>query len=189
MRERSSRRRPVPPTVPRLMLGDLHPWQPPCHHGWHAAPGPRQGRRGLGARRLLRRRARNAPDQVGERRTVDGRDLASQPEAAPGIVVSVHHRAPQTESAKCTELGGPIGLGPTSAPGTPPGRPATAPISTLISRTSFIGPPILVVTAKPGRELITPLTRRPFVGPVQRVRRASGGSCIRREVAVAAERR
>ena len=33
----------------------------------HAAPGPRHGRRGLGARRLLRRRARNAPDQVNHR--------------------------------------------------------------------------------------------------------------------------
>ena len=98
-------------------------------HGWHVAPRPRQGRRGLGAssaildplreselhrlfkipshfgsniRVLLRRRARNAPDQVNERRAGYGRDLAGQLEAAPGIVVSAHHRAPQTESAKCT---------------------------------------------------------------------------------------
>ena len=46
--------------------------------------------------------ARKATEQVGERRVVDGRDLAGQLEAAPGIVVSAHHRAPQTESAECT---------------------------------------------------------------------------------------
>ena len=59
----------VPHPVSRRMNGDLHPWRPPCRHGWHAAPGPRQGRRGLGA---------------------------------VVAVVSAHHRAPQTESAKCT---------------------------------------------------------------------------------------
>ena len=74
-----------------------------------------------GSPSVLRRRARNAPDQFDERRAVDGCDLAGQPEAAPGIVVSVHHRAPQTESAKCTELGGPIELGPGSVPGSSPG--------------------------------------------------------------------
>ena len=58
------------------------------------------GRRGLGARWLFRRRARNAADQVDERRTGYGRDLAGQLEAAPGIVVSAHHRAPEGESAK-----------------------------------------------------------------------------------------
>ena len=46
--------------------------------------------------------ARNAADQVNQRRAVYGRDLAGQLEAAPGIVVSAHHRAPQTQSAKCT---------------------------------------------------------------------------------------
>ena len=51
---------------------------------------------------LLRRRARNAPDQVHERRAVYGREFTGQLEAAPGIVVSAHHRAPQSESAKCT---------------------------------------------------------------------------------------
>ena len=30
------------PAVSHRMHGDLHPWQPPCRHGWHAAPGPRQ---------------------------------------------------------------------------------------------------------------------------------------------------
>ena len=102
VRERSSRRRPARPAVSRRRNGDLDPWQPPCRHGWHVAPGPRQGRRGLRARRLLRRRARNAPDQVNQRHTVDGRDLAGQAEAAPGAVLSAHHRAPQTESAECT---------------------------------------------------------------------------------------
>ena len=34
-------------------------------------------------RRLLRRRARNAPDQVHERRAGYGRELTRQPEAAP----------------------------------------------------------------------------------------------------------
>ena len=50
----------------------------------------------------LRRRARNASDQVDERRAVDGREFTGQLEAALGIVVSAHHRAPQTESAECT---------------------------------------------------------------------------------------
>ena len=61
---------------------------------------PATGRRGLGARRQLRRRAGHASEQVHERRAVYGRELASQLEAAPGIVVSAHQRAPQTESAK-----------------------------------------------------------------------------------------
>ena len=55
---------------------------------------------GLTSASYFRRRARNAADQVNERRAGYGRDLAGQREAAPGIVVSVHHRAPQTESAK-----------------------------------------------------------------------------------------
>ena len=58
------RGRPAAGAVSRPMPGDLHPWRHPWPHGWHAPPRPRQGRRGLGARRLLRRRARNAPDQV-----------------------------------------------------------------------------------------------------------------------------
>ena len=36
----------------------VHPWRHPCRHGWHVAPGPRQGRRGLGARRYSDRRRR-----------------------------------------------------------------------------------------------------------------------------------
>ena len=51
---------------------------------------------------LIRRRARNAADEVDERRAGYGRELTGQLEAAPGIVVSAHQRAPQAESAKCT---------------------------------------------------------------------------------------
>ena len=58
---------------------------------------------GSNIRVLFRRRARNAPDQVDERRAVHGCDLAGQLEAAPGTVVSAYHRAPPTESAECTE--------------------------------------------------------------------------------------
>ena len=95
--------RPAAGAVSRRMLGDLHPWLHPWRHGWHAAPKPRQGRRRLGeVVAVFRRRARNAPDQVDERRAVYGRDLAGQPEAAPGIMLLAHHLAPQTESAKCT---------------------------------------------------------------------------------------
>ena len=61
---------------------------------------PATGTSWAGSPSVLRRRARNAPDQVGEGRNVYGRDLAGQLEAAPGIVVSAHQRAPQTESAK-----------------------------------------------------------------------------------------
>ena len=43
------RGRPAAGAVSRPMPGDLHPWQPPWPHGRHVAPGPRQGRRGLGA--------------------------------------------------------------------------------------------------------------------------------------------
>ena len=43
---------------------------------------------------LLRRRARNAADQVNQRRTVDGRDLAGQREVAPG------HRRPSGRSVR-----------------------------------------------------------------------------------------
>ena len=101
-RERTSRRRPAPPAVSRLMQRDLHPRHPPWPHGWHGAPGPRQDVVGWERLLLFRRRARNAPDQVDERQAGDGRDLAGQLEAALGIVVSAHHRAPQTQSAKCT---------------------------------------------------------------------------------------
>ena len=101
-RERTSRRRPAPPAVSRLMQRDLHPRHPPWPHGWHVAPGPRQDVVGWERLLLLRRRARNAPDQVDQRRAGDGRDLAGQREAAPGIMLLAHHRAPQTESANCT---------------------------------------------------------------------------------------
>ena len=57
---------------------------------------------GSNIRVLLRRRARNAPDQVDERRLWMGVTWPVQLEAAPGIVVSGHHQAPQTESAECT---------------------------------------------------------------------------------------
>ena len=67
--ERSSSRRAAPPAASRRIHGELHPWLHPWRHGWHVAPGPREGRRGLGATWLFRRRARNAPDQVDERRT------------------------------------------------------------------------------------------------------------------------
>ena len=43
------------------------------------------------------------PTRSMERRAVYGRELTGHLEAAPGTVVSTHHRAPQTESAKCTE--------------------------------------------------------------------------------------
>ena len=101
-RERTSRRRPAPPAVSRLMQRDLHPRHPPWPHGWHVAPGPRQDVVGWERLLLFRRRARNAPDQVDQRRAGDGRDLAGQREAAPGIMLLAHHRAPQTESATCT---------------------------------------------------------------------------------------
>ena len=101
-RERTSRRRPAPPAVSRLMQRDLHPRHPPWPHGWHVAPGPRQDVVGWERLLLFRRRARNAPDQVDQRRAGDGRDLAGQREAAPGIMLLAHHRAPQTESANCT---------------------------------------------------------------------------------------
>ncbi len=51
--DRSSRGRPAAGAVSRRMRGDLHLWLPPWRHGWHVAPGPRQGRRGLGARWLF----------------------------------------------------------------------------------------------------------------------------------------
>ena len=51
---------------------------------------------------------------------MDGRDLAGQLEPAPGIIVSVHHRAPQTESAKCAEKVA-RELGPRSVAGVDPG--------------------------------------------------------------------
>ena len=82
-RERTSRRRPAPPAVSRLMQRDLHPRHPPWPHGWHVAPGPRQDVVGWERLLLFRRRARNAPDQVDQRRAGDGRDLAGQREAAP----------------------------------------------------------------------------------------------------------
>ena len=90
------------PAVSHRMPGDLHPVAASLPPRVACNSRPATGRRGLGARRPLRRRAGNAPDQVDERRAVDGRDLAGQPEAASAIILSAHHLAPQTESAECT---------------------------------------------------------------------------------------
>ena len=78
------RGRPAAGAVSRPMPGDLHPWQPPWPHGRHVAPGPRQGRRGLGAVVATPEARPNAADQVHERQAGDGRDLAGQLEAALG---------------------------------------------------------------------------------------------------------
>ena len=77
------RRPTAPPAVSCLMQRDLHPRHPPWPHGWHVAPGPRQGRRGLGARRQLRRRAGHASEQVHELRAVYGREPGQPARSGP----------------------------------------------------------------------------------------------------------
>ena len=104
VRERSSRRRPGTPAVSRRRSGDLHPWLHPWRHGWHAASRPRQDVGGWERLLLLRRRARNAPDQVDKPRARYGRELAGQLEAAPGIVVGAESPL-WTEGRVTTKLG------------------------------------------------------------------------------------
>ena len=90
----------VPHPVSRRMNGDLHPWPHSWRHGWHAAPRPATGTSWAGK---LRRRARNAARPG--RRAPDlgyGRDLAGQPEAAPGIILSAHHLATADRVGKVT---------------------------------------------------------------------------------------
>ena len=103
--------RPVParPTgsraVSRPMHGDRHPWQPPCRHGWHVAPGPRQGRRRLGeVVAVFRRRARNAPDQVTSAGLCMGMTwpVSSQRRMASQRLCIIGHRRPSRRSARVT---------------------------------------------------------------------------------------
>ena len=86
------------------MPGDLHPWRHPYPPRVACSSQTAAGRRGLGARRLLRRRARNAADQVDKPRARYGRELAGQLEAAPGIVVGAESPL-WTEGRVTTKLG------------------------------------------------------------------------------------
>ena len=99
------RGRPAAGAVSRPMHGDRHPWQPPCRHGWHVAPGPRQGRRRLGeVVAVFRRRARNAPDQVTSAGLCMGMTwpVSSQRRMASQRLCIIGHRRPSRRSARVT---------------------------------------------------------------------------------------
>ena len=166
------------PAVSRRMHVDLHPWLRPCRHGCHVAPRPATGRSWAGSPSATPE-ARRARVRAGRRaRAVYGRHLAGQLEAAPGIMLLAHHLAPQTESAKCTELGGPVGLAPRSVAGV---DPATGDPTDLDADLSYVSHRRTLNTrrqSEAGHQVPHHTTeRRPFVGPVQR-----GPPRIRREL-------
>ena len=149
----------------RRMHGDLHPWPHPWRHGWHVAPRPREGRRGLGARWLIRRRARNAADQVNERRAVYGRDLAGQREPDPvamywSQVVARELRAgisrsPRTAVAERRDQG--VGTVLAAGPFLPDGRPPAIVSYQLLSCSP--PPPVRAVLCLPTPSHETPWRR------------------------------
>ena len=124
-----------------------------------------RGRRGLGARWLIRRRARNAADQVNERRAVYGRDLAGQREADPvamywSQVVARELRAgisrsPRTAVAEWRDQG--VGTVLAEGPFLPDGRPPAIVSYQLLSCSP--PPPVRAVLCLPTPSHETPWRR------------------------------
>ncbi len=92
------------------MHGDRHPRLHPWRHGLHVAPGPRQGSRGPGARRYSEGAPGMRPTKSTSAGLCMGVTWPVSPKQRQGTA------APQTESGKCAELGGPVELGPRSTP-------------------------------------------------------------------------
>ena len=96
--------RPGTPAGSHRRNGDLHPWHPPCRHRVACSSRPATGRRGLGARWLFRRRARNAPDQVTSAGLCMGVTwpVSSQRRMASQRLCIIGHRRPSRRSARVT---------------------------------------------------------------------------------------